>query len=568
MTDRQVILSNLEALVGADLSKAFKAVRADKTPSGLVARFKKKEDIGRMTKSILKHKIQTLTGKSIKILEEEMGYKPKDPNEPSMDVDTMKSLASSLVLLACDELRDYPDTTPAPAVAPTPTGSKRPASTSAEPGASARKSSRRSIAVTDSSTVLANGSKANGTSLTNGSSAKKMSRRSVAALPSAETTGTPGRRSRVSRTDFNQTAASSSVSQVSMSVTNCLGPEKDMADHLASVEEEAEENGENDQSLANPTPLMKEMMKKRRSVAPKTVASKSPVKAKKAAAASISPVKSVRTGKVAIKEKAKSVTALDETDAQPAGVVRPASPGPRQDFPGTGNSKVFLVAGDPMADLKMSKMISTLPLSANFSGCQLTVVHTPAEWTPTEIWQVTKHIKLLNKEAGLDSFVILVGTGLSNVHMNLEALARHTKHTQFITFHREDANKEVETGKLRETTSFFIAAYFFPGCEQEDSTLPTKMVRDGYTTCFRTESTHHLEGTIVDCFSEAGEWILDLYCGSRQLSIAAAEKGRSALAFNSEATDLEQVGDYLRTLSLQQDKTYREKDGVVLTIAK
>ena len=42
------------------------------------------------------------------------------------------------------------------------------------------------------------------------------------------------------------------------------------------VAEESEENGENDQSLANPTPLMKEMMKKRRSVAPKTAASNSP----------------------------------------------------------------------------------------------------------------------------------------------------------------------------------------------------------------------------------------------------------------------------------------------------
>ena len=66
----------------------------------MVARFKKKEEIGRMTKSILKHKIQTLTGRSIKKLEEEMGYQAKDPNEPSMDIDTMRSLASSLVLLA------------------------------------------------------------------------------------------------------------------------------------------------------------------------------------------------------------------------------------------------------------------------------------------------------------------------------------------------------------------------------------------------------------------------------------------------------------------------------------
>ena len=68
-----------------------------------------------MTKSILKHKIQTLTGKSIKTMEEEMGYVPKNPDEPSMDVDTMRKLASSLVLMACNELPNYP--VPAPVAA-------------------------------------------------------------------------------------------------------------------------------------------------------------------------------------------------------------------------------------------------------------------------------------------------------------------------------------------------------------------------------------------------------------------------------------------------------------------
>ena len=33
-------------------------------------------------------------------------------------------------------------------------------------------------------------------------------------------------------------------------------------------------------------------------------------------------------------------------------------------------------------------------------------------------------LKKLNKEAGLASFVLLVGTGLNNVHMNIEALGR------------------------------------------------------------------------------------------------------------------------------------------------
>jgi len=555
--DKQVILADTAALVGADLNLAYKAVRSDKSPAGVVARFKKKEDIDRMTKSILKHKIQTLTGKSIKILEDEMGYKPKDPNEPSMDIDTMRRLASSLVLLASNELPDYPDTAPAPGPAPVQAGTKRPAASTSETGGTGRKVSRRSIAVTEAAS----------STVTNGS-AKKLSRRSVAAIPSSGSSSsqsTPVRRSR--KSDMNA-SSSSSVSQVSQSVTNCLGPDKEMAEHLAAVGEEEEEseadNGSNggdiDQSLSNPTPMMKEMMKKRRSVAQ---TNKSPTKAPKG---NKSPTKAAKTTKSSSKAKTKPTEDLNDiTLAQPAAVTRPASPGPRPDFPGPSNNKVFLVSGDPM-DLKLSKLISTLPLSSQFSGAQLTVVHTPADWTPTELFLVTKHIKIMNKEAGLESFVVLAGTGLSNVHMNIEALSRHTKHVQFVTFHREDANLGVETGKLRETTSFFLAAYFFPGCEQEGSTLPTKMVRDGYTTCFRTESTRSLEANIVDCFSESGEWILDLCCGKRQLSVAAAEKGRSAIAYNNDAVALEEVGNYLRTLSLKCDKTYRDKDGIVLNI--
>lgn len=415
-----------------------------------MARFKKKEDIERMTKSILKHKIQTLTGKSIKTLEEEMDYRPKNPDEPSMDIDTMRRLASSLVLLATNELPDYP----APAPAPVQVGSKRSAP-AGESGGSARKVSRRSMAVATSSSEA----------VTNGS-AKKPSRRSVAAIPSnGSLLQTPGRRTR--KSEMNNTVASG-VSSVSQSVTNCLGPDKDLAEHLASVEEDEEK----DETLANPTPHMKELIKKRKSVAPTVNTPKK------------SPVKKAASKAGASKAKVSSVSS--DEGSQPGAIVRPASPPPRQDFPGPDRNKVYLVSGDPM-DLKLSKIISTLPLSAQFSGAQLTVVHTPADWTPTEIFLVTKHIKMMNKEAGLESFVVLVGTGLSNVHMNIEALSRHTKHVQFVTFHREDANKGLETGKLRETTSFFLASYFFPGCEKEGSTLPTKMVRDGYTTCFRTE---------------------------------------------------------------------------------
>jgi len=550
MAERQVLLSNLTGLVGADLTPAYRAVKSGQSPAGLVPRFKKKEDIPNMAKSILKHKIQTLTGKSVKTIEEEMKYKPKDPNEPSMDIDTMRRLASSLVLLSNQELPYYAETEEPEVPAPKP-GSKRSSSSHMEAEVSKPKAGRRSLAVDASITSTAT------TSVS-----KAKSRRSIAVLPTPEKVEVPvrkGRKSlsvmpshdtaslaRSSRRSVSGTGASknngvthtngndSNASSVSLSVTNCLGPAAELADNLALVEEEEEVEQEADlldSSLANPTPMMKEMLKKRKSLAPKTSKStvKSPVKTK-----SISP-------------------------------IRPPSPAPRADFVGANNSHTYLVTGDPM-DLKLTKLISTLPLSAQFPGAHLTVVHTPADWNPTEIFQVSKHIKQLNKEAGLPSYVVLIGTGLHNVHMNMEALMRHTQHVQFVTFHREDANTSVETGKLRETTSFFIAAYFFPGCEKSGSKLPAKMVRDGYTTCFRTDGTAHLERSIIDCFSETGEWLLDLCCGTRQLSLAAAEKGRSAIALHNDGAALEELGNYLRTLALRTDETYRDKDGIVLNI--
>ena len=190
----------------------------------------------------------------------------------------------------------------------------------------------------------------------------------------------------------------------------------------------------------------------------------------------------------------------------------------------TGVLQVYLVQGEPQ-QLKFSKLISTLPLSANLKGFQLTMVHTPAEWSPTDIFTLSRTVKTINKEAGLETFIILVGTGLKDAPMNMEALERHTKHVQFVTFHREDGG-EKETGKLRQTTSHFLVAYFFPGSDNMDSQLPTKMVRDGYTTSFRCDNIAHLEKSILDCFTETGEWVLDLFPGKRKLVIAAGETGR------------------------------------------
>jgi hypothetical protein len=434
-----------------------------------VARFKKKEDVGTMTKSILKHKIQTLTGRNVKTIEEEMDYRPKDPNEPSMDVDTMRRLASSLILLSNGEL-------PAAAREDAGPGRKRaPSPEAAEREAPAAKAPRRSLAVQEPAAA----------------SPARRGRRSLAVLPSqpaASPAARPGSRRR--------------SGSGSLAVTSCPGPAAAAREHLAPLEEDSE--------VSNPTPQMKEMMEKKRSVEKVKAAegTKSPAKPK-------------------LKSRADTILALSQKQVLPLAAA-PASPRPREDFPGRRGAKAFLVAGLPL-DLRLARISKTLPLSAAFPGAALAVVHTPADWGPAELFTITGHVKRMNKEAGLASFVLLVGTGLQNVHMNLEALGRHSRHTQFVTFHRADAGKGDEAGKLRETCSYFIVAYFFPGCDIEGSVLPSKMVRDGFSTCFVTESTVGLEAAIVDCFSEEGEWLLDLACGGRQLSVAALERGRSSV---------------------------------------
>ncbi len=52
------------------------------------------------------------------------------------------------------------------------------------------------------------------------------------------------------------------------------------------------------------------------------------------------------------------------------------------------------------------------------------------------------------------------------------------------------------------------------------------MVRSGATTCLRAESVEDLENAVVHTLSEGGDWVLDLCCRSRELSLAAQKTGR------------------------------------------
>ena len=76
---------------------------------------------------------------------------------------------------------------------------------------------------------------------------------------------------------------------------------------------------------------------------------------------------------------------------------------------------------------------------------------------------------------------------------------------------------------LRETTALFLLAYFFPGCSEENSLPSVKMVRPGMTTCFHTRDNEDLENTVINAFSEEEDWIFDICCGSRELTLAGTK---------------------------------------------
>jgi len=519
-----LILKNETSLIDADLSAAYQAYPLVKE---VTAMFRKKEDINKMSKSVLKHRIQTLTGRNIQIIQDEMKYKPVDPNETGMNHDIMKKLAHCLILLAEGQLKEN-NRTEAPGGATNgtaesiqPTASKKRMADDMSPAVEQQpkaKKGRKSIATLQ----IAAETK------TDSPRAGRASRKSVGPIMMS-TTPTRGSRR---LNDSSDTEASVAV--------RCLAPNKTNADKIKEVEEESEDVEEEQIGISNPTPAMKELIKKRRSIAG---AKETSVKTK-------SPKKKEEVVAVAEKKVVKkNVTII-----------------PRTEFMGTANSRSYLIAGDVLK-VGLDTIQRIIPLSVRFPGAHLAVVHTPIHWSPPDVFRMAQTIRTLNLSAGLDNFVILIGTGFRNLKMNTEALETITKHVQFITFHREDAHKdELPTGKLRETTSLFLVAYIFPGCEKEGSPLPSRMVADGYTTCFRCDNVAHLEESIIDCFSEKGEWLLDLFPERRKLTLAAQQAGRNAVVISPEVEDLEFLGSYLRTLSMREDDSYRDVDGLVTQI--
>ena len=97
-------------------------------------------------------------------------------------------------------------------------------------------------------------------------------------------------------------------------------------------------------------------------------------------------------------------------------------------------------------------------------------------------------------------------------------------------------------------------------------TIP-QMVRSGSTTCFHTKSSEDLENNIVHSLSEERDWIMDLHCGGRELSLAAQKMGRNAIAVHDDPISLVGLAEKASAIAKHHDASFRiGTDGVVLKL--
>ena len=551
---KPMILANDKALVGQDISAVLDAFRSQPDVDLAKTQFKKKEILDDLPKSILKHRIQNLTGKNMPDLEKELGFDLMKDGR-GMPVEGMRRLAHLLILDAHGE--ELPKGTAVKA-------------TDKKPG---MKRGHSQVEVAEEPAAAEEEEEEVAPVVKRPRSTRKSLAPAALAAPKRETVKR-GRKSLAPEIMREATEQKPKKKANGSSVACRLKPdpvaEEMEVDDVAEKEDEEDEEEPEDPTLGldNPTPAMLALKRKSIGVAK---LSKTPSKAKNVVA-------NGKAGVAKTKIPAREKAVVVKQKPAPKIKVIPA----RNGFTGAryqvadgkkareGNGEIFLLNSEPTTALKGPALRKAIPA---FKGANLSVVHTPTDWQPTDVFNVVQSIRGVNRDAKLSTYLVLVGCGLSNVHMFREALYRQTKHVQFVVFERDDQGlagtneDDDDDGKLRETTSFFLLAYFFPGSDKEGSSLPARMVRPGMTTCFHTKSIEDLENSIVLGLSEEGDWILDLCCKSRELSLSAQKTGRFAIAVEQEVEKLAVLQEKAAGIAKHYDESFREgTDGNILRI--
>ena len=537
------MISDEEALVGKSLDNVFAHFRDRAAAAGALVdlestKFRKKDlPLSQGIKSTLKHRIQSATGRQFKDIEEALGYS-QVKHGTTMSVPDIRVLAGLIILEGNGALE------------------------------------KKQVAVKPSDVVVENGRPG-----TSGVGRKRKSEAVSTPAEEADSAAGPGKRARSSGrksiasvhqlTPVPKRATPRRSLAVAMPI-----PEEQDPDPSPNMSEEQDLN----MGLENPTPNM--LAVKRRSVATvggkfcgnTTKRGKSPAARRSLAVPAAIPEE--KTPKKAVSPSARRPAEEKMRTATPKTPKRSSAPLPATKwFTGKAfeggqqrgeHCKIFLAKAkttDPNC-LKLDSVRNEIP---DFPGANLTLLHTLAEWGPPEVFSAVMSVRGLNRGAGLHSFLVLVGCGISNVHMYREALLRQTRHVQFIVFEREDADPGPDW-RLRDTSSYFLLAYFFPGCDKLSvAAPPSRMVREGASTVIRTASVEDLENNIVHAFSEEGDWILDYACKRRELTLAAQKAGRNAIALDDDEDNLAAIEDKAAPIAAYHDRTFREDiDGEII----
>ncbi len=338
------LLSCESGLVGRDLDNALAHFRSSSVPLPTpMARFKKKEPLETLPKSILRHRMNTLTGRPSAEVEAEVGFSIKEGK--TMTVDNARRLAHFLILESNGELGQLE------IVATSPAGQrKRPMSQQQDESVTAKRPrGRKSL--------------------------------SGAVPPEVASPFPPRSTPRSTRRSLApETIREATEEQPSTSMACRLTPargRKTPAKKTVLEDLKEEEEEENEVEL-NPTPQMLEMQKKRkvsrRSIAVTGVNGSSSFTAAKA---------------TPVRDRGFPGSPLKESEEEASTERR---------------CKIFLVSGDATTmDWKTVK-----GEIREFPGANLTLVHTPAEWQPPEVFNVVRRVRGINKELGLNSFLVLV----------------------------------------------------------------------------------------------------------------------------------------------------------------
>jgi len=592
-----IILDSKSTLVGKDLSNVyrhFKKSPSTDLPAEISTKFKKKEQLETMAKSVLKHRIKALTGKSTQEMEEEIGH--TSPDDSGFSVHELRKMAHLLIRAAADKLPPLPASPPKPTA-----GRKRPSEPDEDDEAEggdapgAKRSKDVNGGVVEEAAAAANTRKAV-TRKTRKSLAPEMLRRqqdekvdcrlkkqaaaddeSIAAKKEEEEkkelddlnlgpNPTPQmiarkRRSiataslaplKPSKKNAAVADASPAVSEVKVKKAAVRSKVKAVAEPEPPVFEEKEEEEEEEEPVVTRSP--KKSPKKR------AAAAAAEPKATNAAAVKKQPRKSMAMAVI-------DTLVKPIVDAAASAVAAPPPPPPpprelKMGFGGEAGCQIY-VGQSELSSLKLDMFRSKVK---EFPGANMVVLHTPVAWDPPDVFSMVMAVKHMNRTCQLSTFTILVGCGLTNVHLFREALYRQTKHVQFLVFDRNDADLDHDKGKLRNVNSYFLLAYFFEGCQSESGNVEIPpMVRPGATTCFRTESAEDLENQIVHTFTEKGDWVLDLFCGDRELSLAAQKSGRNAIALHNRKEPLETLKEKAAAIAAHYDQDFMpEQDGMIL----